>query len=276
MLQAHEGDWESAYVPERLLLFGTVYWLLVGTYVSCLASPNERVDFVGKNCLVMTILFSLAPVYKIPQIYRDKESSAIYRPALFINMANNIVWLIYGFFVLADVNTWAPMAFGLIMNILLMIITIVYPTKVKERPRRISVSNEGNIELEDAPEFAKLVLEAGNIRDHDGDIPKYLPNDSAGAETFIETFADLADLDPLEFGIRLLGTRARALTTATYISLSNWSDDTTDGGRSVDAEAEEAPDLESPGLDLGIIQPELSDDEYETSYQEEKEYSEER
>lgn len=125
-LLGFEHRLDELLIPEILLYSHANLWAVVALWI-CMSTDNLDYvkEVVGMLVLVVTVLSHTLPIYKIPFVIRNKDSSSIYAPQYIIQAASCILWFVYGLGISA-VGVWASSLFGLLMCCFFLMIKYIY------------------------------------------------------------------------------------------------------------------------------------------------------
>ena len=120
---------------EKILVAAVFYWGLFGIialvkFDTCIEADKEMSDsIIGISCVIFTIIYFASPLSTIFQVIKEKDSSSIYRPMLFCNFSNCLLWVLYGIFSTGDLNLILPNAIGGALAVATLFVSFAYPQK---------------------------------------------------------------------------------------------------------------------------------------------------
>jgi hypothetical protein len=128
----NDADANSLRTIEIMLVFGVAYYGAAGMYVGLFLSESDKsfgesVFALSGN--VLSMVYYAAPLSTIQEVISNEDSSSLYAPMLVANLANSLMWTIYGFYGIDDVFVYIPNAIGAALASLQLSLTLVYPNK---------------------------------------------------------------------------------------------------------------------------------------------------
>jgi hypothetical protein len=114
---------------EKLLLGGISMWLIVSFVLFILfhGRYEETTQLVvGSLCDCTAILYFAAPMSTMREVIRNKDSSSLYAPTIFVNLLNGLMWFFYGLIGVPDKNVWIPNGLGAVLSVIQLILAFVY------------------------------------------------------------------------------------------------------------------------------------------------------
>ena len=127
-----DADAGSLSTLEKMLVLGVAYYGVAGVYVGLFledsdSSVGESIFALSGN--VLSMVYYAAPLSTIQEVISNEDSSSLYAPMLVANLANSLLWTIYGFYGIDDVFVYVPNAIGAVLASLQLSLTIAYPNK---------------------------------------------------------------------------------------------------------------------------------------------------
>jgi len=156
---------------EYLLLFTCVLWPLLA-FINAMfldSSPETRLQgtqIIGGFGSAFGLLYYFAPLSTLHTVIKEKDSSSIYLPTIFVNMVNATCWVIYGLLGVKDVIVWGPNAVGLLIGTTQAIIGMSYPRKrEKERAKEMELEELAALKLSSASSSALPAKSKSSTKD---------------------------------------------------------------------------------------------------------------
>lgn len=122
------SDSDIYFRLEALLMSGSIFFCCMGMYVGITLTEFEMelaksiVAYVG---VTLCTAYYASPCTVIAHILKTKNSSTLYAPMVCANLANSILWLLYGLS-LGDVFVYGPNVFGISLSVLQLFLICVY------------------------------------------------------------------------------------------------------------------------------------------------------
>ena len=96
----HEPVEETLRLVVEGLLFGSgTYWIIIVFITTFFVKRDDvktQLDIIGYCANVATVTYYGAPVLKMQQVIKYKDSSVFHGPTIVINLVNCILWFLYG------------------------------------------------------------------------------------------------------------------------------------------------------------------------------------
>lgn len=118
-------------VSEYFLVLGIFFWAIVAFLAAIVfeASPAIGLNIVGGISAGLSLAYYIVPLSSIVKICKERDSSSLYGPMLCANLANSLLWFIYGFFALNAAFVWAPNLIGMLFAFSQLSVLLFIPAK---------------------------------------------------------------------------------------------------------------------------------------------------
>jgi uncharacterized protein with PQ loop repeat len=87
-----------------------------------------QVRVCGIGCFIRYSVYCVG-LTKFVEVIKERDSSSLHPPTIFTNLANATLWTVYGYFAINDVNIYAPNGVGLILSVIQLILSQIFPRK---------------------------------------------------------------------------------------------------------------------------------------------------
>lgn len=119
---------------EAIILVGFTFWGSVGFIAGAIfgVSDAQRVaaaQFVGYLACFFALGYYSAGLSKFVEIIRERDSSSLHFPSILTNLTNALLWTIYGWFAVNDINLYLPNGVGVILSVIQLIFAMIFPRR---------------------------------------------------------------------------------------------------------------------------------------------------
>jgi solute carrier family 50 protein (sugar transporter) len=137
------GQLSDRQAVQAILVLGNAAMLLVWTVLVLSELARRTVSFVlGAYGSFLCVLLFAAPLSTARTVVASRSSASIETPLLAAQLANCMLWSVYGLLMIRDVWVWAPNLAGLTLAIIQLILKLMYPSAHPSAPAHSPVPNE--------------------------------------------------------------------------------------------------------------------------------------
>jgi uncharacterized protein with PQ loop repeat len=131
---AKDDTSETIYLfVERLFIGMVAFFACFPLVVLLLGDADNVTQFIGLTATVINILFYMAPVTVIVNVFKTKNASSLFLPMLLANFTCSFCWMMYGLFGIDDVWIWSTNAVGVLLQGFFVVLRIWYGAGSQQR-----------------------------------------------------------------------------------------------------------------------------------------------
>jgi solute carrier family 50 protein (sugar transporter) len=136
------ADFSETYVRlERMLIVTFFFWSIAGfiAATSYQMSPFPLLyasNFIGKLCVVSTVVYYASPLSTLRTVLREQDSSSLYLPLILANCTCCTLWCFYGM-ITGDFNMFFPNFCSMLLCVLQILIRMFIPARehLQQKPQ---------------------------------------------------------------------------------------------------------------------------------------------
>lgn len=134
LLGRKRSSYEQSELYVYFFVFTVFFWGLMMMLEAIVygRSDYDRLQanlFIGYVACVGGTSYYVAPLSKMAEIVKNRDSSSLYAPTILINLTNATMWFIYGVIAVNDPVVWFPNFVGGVLSIIQLALVAVFPKK---------------------------------------------------------------------------------------------------------------------------------------------------
>lgn len=115
---------------EECVVISSLLWGIVSILaVYLLPSRHDVVNLIGLLSCVFSVLYYASPLTTMVLVVRTADAASLYLPMIIVNLINAVLWVLYGYVALDNLNIWLPNGIGAVLASIQVMLYFVYTKK---------------------------------------------------------------------------------------------------------------------------------------------------